>query len=182
MRRVCGEATVHEALRARGLALVPVAPGDEDHLCGLLWHPDVRRYLCDDVLLPREEVRQSIAESQDPSSGTSYWRIATVAGVFVGMVGLRPPSTASLALRAIGWRSRELIIALEPRCWGRGLANEAVAAMVVHAGRDGVTFALVASVDGPNDRSHRLMRRCGFEELGRAPGPAHPLVVYERAV
>lgn len=173
---------MHETLQASGSTIVPVTHADEDRLCALLWHPEVRRYLCDDLLLPRETVRQSIAESQDPSSGTAYWRMETAAEDFIGLVGLRPPSTASLALRAIGWRSRELIIALDPRLWGRGLAQEAVAAMIDYAGRDGVTFALVASVDEPNMRSHKLMRRCGFEVLGRVAGQAHPLTVYERAV
>lgn len=169
-------------LHAAHLRLVPVAVADEDRLCHLLWHPDVRRYLCDDVVLSREAVRQSIAESLDPSSGSAYWRITTNEEPFAGMVGLRPPSTASLALRAIGWRSRELVIALDPRFWGRGLAQEAVAAMTDYSAGDGVTFALVASVDGPNARSHKLMQRCGFQVLGCVAGPAHPLTVYERPV
>ena len=173
---------MQHALRTASSSLVPVAAADEDGLCELLWHPDVRRYLCDDVVLPLEVVRQSIVDSQDRSSSAAYWRIATDEMPLAGMVGLRPPSTASLALRAIGWRSRELIVALDPRCWGRGLAQEAVTAMLDHAGRDGVTFALVALVDVPNERSHRLMQRCGFHELGRAPGPVHELIVYERAV
>ena len=170
------------ALHTRRLSLVPVVAGYEDQVCELLWHQDVRRFLCDDSLLPRETVRQSIGESSDPSSGTSYWRMATQADAFIGLVGLRPPSTASLALRAIGWRSRELIIALDPRWWGQGLASEAVGAVADLAGRDGVTFALVGCVDAPNIASHRLMQRCGFHELGRAPGPRHELIVYERAV
>ena len=70
-----------------------------------------------------------MAESCDASSGTSYWRMATETQPCVGIVGLRPPSMASLALRAIGWRSRELIIALDPRYWGQGLAQETVAAI-----------------------------------------------------
>ena len=169
-------------LQTPRLTLTPVEMQDEERICALLWHAEVRRYLCDDLLLPRETIRQSIADSCDPSSGIAYWRIASGTSDFVGMVGLRPPSTASLALRAIGWRSRELIIALDPGFWGRGLAGEAVAALADYAGRDGVTFALVACVDEPNARSHRLMQRCGFHELGRAPGPRHELVVYERAV
>lgn len=164
------------------LTIAPVGARDEDCLCELLWHPDVCRYLCDGARLPREGVRQSIAESCDASSGTSYWRIATETQPCVGMVGLRPPSIASLALRAIGWRSRELIIALDPRYWGQGLAQETVAAVADYAGRDGVTFALVAGVDVPDARSHGLMQRCGFLELGRSSRAAHPIVIYERAL
>ncbi|MDX2155349.1 MAG: GNAT family protein [Hyphomicrobiaceae bacterium] len=164
------------------LRLVPVTPGDADRICALLWHPDVRRHLCDDALMPRSEIEAAIADSLDPSSLTAYWRLATESDEFAGMVGLQPPSTASLALRAIGWRSRELIVALEPRWWGRGLAREAVGAVATCAARDGVTFAIVACVDLANERSHRLMLRCGFQELGRSRGATAGVVVYEMAV
>jgi RimJ/RimL family protein N-acetyltransferase len=39
---------------------------------------------------------------------------------------------------------------------------------------------LVAAVDEPNERSHRLMLRCRFSGIGRGPGPKHKLVFYER--
>lgn len=162
--------------------LVPVAADDEDWVCALLWQADVRRFLCDDLLLPREEVRASLAASLDPSSATDYWRVVDGGGAAVGLVGLLAPSLAANRLRPIGWRSRELLVALDSAAWGKGLASAAVDAVAAEAGVDGVTFALVACVDEPNLRSHALMRRCGFEELGRADGPKHPLVVYERAV
>jgi RimJ/RimL family protein N-acetyltransferase len=170
------------SLHTPRLTIAPIRARDEECLCELLSHPDVCRHLCDGVRLPREGVRQLTAESCDASSGTSYWRMATETQPCVGMVGLRPPSMASLALRAIGWRSRELIIALHPRYWGQGLAKETVAAIADYAGRDGVTFALVAGVDVPDTRSHRLMQRCGFLELGRRSGATHPIVIYERAL
>lgn len=174
-------------LRTRRLTLAPVTVADIGTFSGLLWNAEVRRYLCDDQLIPREDVAAAIAESCDPTSITAYWRIerglpGTGDGPPIGFAGLRPPSRDSLKLRAIGWRSLELIIALEPAHWEHGYAQEAVEAIAEGAGRDGVTFALVAAVDLPNERSHRLMQRCGFAELGRAPGPAHELVIYERAL
>jgi RimJ/RimL family protein N-acetyltransferase len=123
-----------------------------------------------------------IRDSLDPGSVTAYWRIATPAGATIGLVGLKAPMAAMLALRAIGWRSLELLVALDPRHWGSGLATEAIAAVAAHSAADGVTFAIVAGVDAPNARSHKLMGRCGFQELGRIPGPAHPIVVYEKAL
>lgn len=167
---------------APGLRLVPVQPADEDAICALLWHPDVRRFLCDDTLLPREDVRRSIAESLDPSSPTRLWRIRTADGTGIGLIGLATASVAAARLRPIGWRSLELTVALDPVHWGKGFAADAVEAVVRHAGEDGVTFALLATVDEPNARSHALMRRSGFSELGRVPGPRYPLVVYERAL
>lgn len=169
-------------LHTQRLHLVPVEAGDADRLCSLLCQPEVRRYLCDDTEVPRSDVAAWIADSLDLSSITTFWRIATQASDFIGLAGLRPPTTASLALRAIGWRSLELVIAIDSQSWRRGLASEAVEAVCELAGRDGVTFALVASVDEPNERSHALMRRCNFQLLGRAAGRIHPLLVYERAV
>lgn len=164
------------------LQLQPVATGDVEWMCMLLWLPEVRHYLCNDALLPIEAIREIIADSLDPSSITSVWRIETRGGDAIGLIGLRPPSTAALRLRAIGWRSLELLVALEPRVWSQGFASDAVDAVAADASRDGVTFALVASVDEPNLRSHTLMRRSGFQELGRARGPVHPMIIYERPV
>jgi [ribosomal protein S5]-alanine N-acetyltransferase len=170
------------AIRTGRLCLAPVAASDQPALSRLLHRPEVRRYLCDDTLVPRATVAGWIAESCDPASGTCYWRIAAVDEDLIGLVGLRPPSAPTLALRAIGWRSRELVIALDPEHWGRGFATEAVDAIVAHGLSDGVTFAIIGAVDLPNERSHKLMARCGFAELGRIAGPLHPLVVYERSV
>lgn len=169
-------------LQTPRLSLAPVAPVDEDRLCALLRRPEVRRFLWDDALVSRDVVRRMIAESCDPSSGIDYWCLIAATDELAGLVGLRPPVAASLAFRAIGWRSREVTIALDPRHWGQSLAREGILAMAEHAGRDGVTFALVASVDEPNARAHRLMQSCGFHALGCVPGPSHPLILYERTV
>ena len=162
--------------------IVPVAPGDLDALCALLHPPDVRRYLCDDELIAREDVARTIGDSLDPSSSTAFWRIPAPDGATLGLVRVKPPSTALMRLRPIGWRSLELHVAIDPAHWGQGLARAAIEAIAAYAARDGVTFALLAGVDAPNERSHRLMRGCGFAELGRVPGPVHEIVVYERAV
>ncbi|MEZ5818832.1 MAG: GNAT family N-acetyltransferase [Hyphomicrobiaceae bacterium] len=169
------------AIRGGHLQLAPVKTGDLDAICALLWTPEVRCYLCDDVLMPRETVAASIAESLDSSSVTRYWQICTDEDGPVGLVGLRPPSTATLALRAIGWRSIELIIALHPGHWGKGLASEAVARVVEDGLADGVTFAVLGAVDQANARACRLMQRCGFAELGRISEGMRPIIVYERS-
>ena len=63
-----------------------------------------------------------------------------------------------------------------------GGVAEAVDAAVQHGLSDGVTFAIVSAVDAADARSHRLMARCGFAELGRIAGPVQPIIVYERSV
>jgi RimJ/RimL family protein N-acetyltransferase len=169
-------------LTGRHVQLIPVAATDIDRMLSLLHRPQVRQYLCDDTLLPREHVESCLSASLDPACATDFWRIATTAHDFAGIIGLQPPSVAVARLRPIGWRSRELSIALDPELWGRGLARDAIEVVADHALADGVTFALLGAVDEPNVRSRDLMTRCGFVELGRVAGPRHTLVVYERSV
>lgn len=73
-------------------------------------------------------------------------------------------------------------MALIPSRWGRGLATEAVGPIVEHGLSDGVTFAILGTVDEPNARSRRLMLRCGFHELGRIAGRKYAMVAYETAL
>ncbi len=168
-------------------SLRPVERSDEDILVALLARPEVFRHLGDGVPVPRQAVRESIAESSDRASATSLWLIESratqreavaVQRIMIGLVGLRAPMAEATRLRAIGWRSLEVIIALDPAHWGRGFATEAIAAVAAEA-RSSTIFSLLGLVDVPNARSHRLMHRCGFQELGRIAGKAHPLIVHE---
>jgi RimJ/RimL family protein N-acetyltransferase len=162
--------------------LVPVGSGDVERISDLLWQPSVRQLLCDGNPMPRADIAALVSRSLDPASIERWWRIETPADGFVGLCGLHVPAAATLQLRAIGWRSLETTIALQPAHWRRGLAREAIEAMAGYAGGDGVTFAIVAAVAEPNLHSRRLLEACGFAELGRVAGPVHTLVVYERPV
>ncbi len=164
------------------LSLRPVDGSDAEWIFGLLRSPEVRRYPNDAEQPTRETVRQTIGESIDPASGRAVWCIETEFGECVGLVDLTPPSAASLQLRAIGWRSLELYVALEPSHWGHGYAREVVSAIADHASRDGVTFALVGCVAEPNQAAQRLMQKCDFQELGRLQGARYQQIVYERAL
>jgi len=167
-------------IRTERLRLSPVTHADEDALCALFWHPDVGRYLSEEMPT-REAIREMIAASCDPSSVAAFWRVTREGAGLLGLVGVWPPSTSALALRNIGWRSLELVIAFHPDAWGRGYAREAIEPAVAHALSDGVTFAVLGAVAEPNAAAHKLMRWCRFEELGRVAGKVFPIVVYERA-
>jgi RimJ/RimL family protein N-acetyltransferase len=74
--------------------------------------------------------------------------------------------------RAIGkaglHRFPEIGFAIMPDCWGRGLAREAVAAVLNRAfGHHGLP-AVTADVDPRNRASLGLLARLGFVETGRA--------------
>jgi RimJ/RimL family protein N-acetyltransferase len=162
------------------LRLVPVGRSDEDALGALFSHDDVARYLSEEVP-SRAAIGDMIGLSLDASSIASFWRVSVDGSGVLGLVGLWPPSTSALALRAIGWRSLELVIAFHPSAWGRGYAREALEAAVAHGLSDGVTFAILGAVAEPNEAAHALMRRSRFDVLGRVAGAKHPITVYERA-
>jgi RimJ/RimL family protein N-acetyltransferase len=172
---------MHRAIETKRSRLEPVATGDVDAIAALLRLSDVGRYLCSDAEGARDVVAGWIADSVDPSSVTRYWRMEAGSQRIVGLIGLRPPMTGTLALRAIGWRSIELVVALDPTHWGKGLAAEAIDPIVAEGFSDGVTFAVLGVVSEPDTRAQRLMQRCGFTELGRIDGPMHRAVVYERS-
>ena len=166
-------------LSLQGGRLRPAVAGDLDGLLRLLRGEAVRRYLCDDVVLPRETVAAMLARSArlDPR-GLGLWVIEQGRAGFAGIAGLQPVSAEAGAAPAMAG-GVEPIIALDPGHWGRGLAGEALDALILHARASLGLPRLVAAVDRPNARSHRLMRRCGFTAMGRAPGPAHELVLYD---
>ncbi len=171
-----------EDRRAPRVELVPVAERDVDRLWAVCQVPDVSRYLFEDAPASREAATELIAESIDPARTGRYWRIATDDVEFAGIIGVRQPSQASLALRAIGWRSLELVVVLDPAHLGRGLATAAVEVVAGMAKSDGMTFAFVASVEDADHCTHRLMQRCGFDVLGRSADVRRPGIIYERAL
>ena len=155
--------------------LRPAVADDLDGLVRLLHDEAVRRYLCDDIVLPRETVAAMLAHSEQmESQGLGLWVIEHMGERFAGIAGLQPVSAAPAMAGGI-----EFIIALNPEYWGQSLAGEALGALILYA-RDSLGLSrLVGAVDQPNARSHRLMQRCGFAALGRTPGPANELVLYE---
>lgn len=67
------------------------------------------------------------------------------------------------------WRLPEIGYILAPGLWGRGLAREALSAVIAHlfAAHPGLT-QLTAEVDPRNAASLGLLARLGFHETGRA--------------
>lgn len=160
------------------LSLRPVGDADIDRLWRLLTDPETRRYLCDDRELPRAAVEAMAAEARGLAPrGLGLWG-AWIGEGWAGAVGLLPVSGASLAAAPDLAGEVEPVVALEPWARGRGLAAEAVGALVGHALVTLGLPGLVALVDEPNEASHRLLSRAGFEPDGEADGPRHPLRRY----
>lgn len=159
--------------------LRPAVAGDLQDLVRLLHEEAVRHYLCDGAVLPGDEIAAMLTSSERLASrGLGLWAIEPAGEPFAGIAGLQPVSGETGEARAMAG-GVEPIIAVDPEHWGRGLAGAAIAALILHARRSLGLPRLVAAVDRPNLRSHRLMRRHGFTAMGTAPGPAHQMVLYE---
>lgn len=169
-------------LATGSIRLVPVSRDDLDAICTLLHGPQVREFLCDDRLLPRETVAGLVERSVElDAAGLGLWMIQSDEGAGCGLCGLQPMSEEAARAAPIE-HGIEPTIALEPAHWGRGIATGALQLLARHAvDRCGIA-RLVAVVDAPNERSQRLIRGCRFREVGRGPGPRHTLVYFERSL
>lgn len=93
-----------------------------------------------------------------------------------GMVAASPLESDDFVLelegRAIGkagcWRPGEIGYILHPDWWGKGLAREALRAIIPHNFKTLPADRLRADVDPRNTASLRLLSRLGFSETGRA--------------
>jgi RimJ/RimL family protein N-acetyltransferase len=62
---------------------------------------------------------------------------------------------------------------LHPDCWGRGLASEALSAVIAHVFERHPIPAITADIDPRNAASIRLLTKHGFVETGRASRTWH---------
>lgn len=152
---------------------------DAGRLATLLAEPGVRRFLCDDAVLSVAEVDAMIAQGHDLApQGLGLWELATPDGAPLGCLGLLPVSVSAAAARPDLAGDIEPLIALHEAAWGKAYAGEAMKAALEHAFGTLRLARLVALVDEPNERSHRLLRRVGFAPAGEGNGPRHKLVAY----
>ena len=147
------------------LRLRPLAGGDLDAAHSLWTDPDVRRYLWDDVVIPREQAVAVLAASEADFAAHGYglWAVCVPeTGELIGFCGFRPAEEGE----------PELLYGLAPRWWGQGLATEAAQAVLGY-GFDTLGFErVVAATDVPNAASVRVMERLGmrFERRGELNG------------
>ena len=136
------------------LRLDPFAGVDVDEVHALLAEPAVRRYLCDDVVMPREQVAGfvDVSDRLFEEYRAGLWCVRLSDGRrIVGLAGFF-------------WLhdQLELLYALLPELWGKGLATES-AREVVRFGFDLCGLEVViASTDAPNVASVGVMERLGM--------------------
>ncbi len=161
-------------LTTERLVLRPATTADTDRLWQHWIHPDVRRYMFDDRVMPREEAESwIIAQQAFADRGTGAWVIETSEGGFVGHICL----TDAHGLPADYDGDVEFGIALAPEAWGRGYAAEALRAVLAHGTGTAGLARILGVYDAPNLASRRLQEEAGFVRLGETQGPVHTLVI-----
>jgi RimJ/RimL family protein N-acetyltransferase len=144
----------HVEIETVRLRLRPVAEGDDAALHELFTQPDVRRYLFDGETISRADAAEVVAKSLAlfEEHGCGLWALESrEAGALEGVAGY--------------WSLHdqlELLYALAPGAWGRGLAAEAARALVRFGFEELGFDRVVASTDPPNAASLGVMRRAGL--------------------
>jgi [ribosomal protein S5]-alanine N-acetyltransferase len=138
------------------LRLRPFEPRDADALLAQWNDTEVNRYLFDGEVVAPETVRAQIESSIRGFAERGF-------GFFMLVLREAPLSVGFAGLRAFGSAGRvELLYALLPPWWGRGLATEAARAVL------GWAFSILgldevwAGADPPNEASFRVMERLGM--------------------
>jgi [ribosomal protein S5]-alanine N-acetyltransferase len=140
-------------IRTERLLLRRARMEDLDDVHAMLSHPTAMRYWA----TPEHE---TLAESRD-------WLEGMVSGA-PGEDDFLIEHQGRVIGKAGAWRLPEVGFLLHPDHWGKGLAHEAMTAVIAHLFATHFLPELTAEADPRNLASLRLLGRLGFVETGRA--------------
>lgn len=169
-------------LQTDRLLLRPYGRADVDALERIFGDPDVRRYLFDDEVMPREWVEAEAAANE---------RLFAERGYGVALVYPRDSSAGAsgVAVEAMGFAGfrpfftppeLQLLYGLLPEHWGKGYATEVASALVRHGFEDHGFTEVIGVTDPPNRASMRVMARAGMRFFEQRPRDGK-VAVYFRA-
>ena len=156
-------------LHTARLTLRPFRQSDADAL-HLLWtDPGVRRYLWEDVVIPREQTEWVLARAIQSAeeSGVGMWSV--MLREHIGFCGLRHVDDTPRI---------EILFGLYPAFQGKGLAFEAASAVIDYAFASGLTDCICGRTDEPNTASIRLLEKLGMQFDGKTAAGDLPVLVY----
>ncbi len=175
---------LHPVLASERFDLKPLVSGDAPLLAELGADPDVvKTLICDWSTLDRRLTiaHEWIRRNQDYGIWGVFDRDGRFGGVgqFIGFCAVDEP------LEHVG-HGPEVYYAFSRQTWGKGVATEAVGAVVRHLFRRGDIAAIEALVlAGLNQASRRLLENLGMRLIGRYPQVAYaesqcgPTIRYE---
>lgn len=140
-------------ISTRRLNLRPARPGDAEALHDIFRRPEATRYWSTPPHCDLGETRAWLGTMIAIPDGEGEDFIIELAGRVIGKAGL--------------FRFPEVGYILHPDFWGRGLAREAVGAVLDRAFTVHRLPRVIADVDPRNAASLALMDRLGFRETGR---------------
>lgn len=137
------------------LTLVPFTNADLDAVHALWTDAHMRRYLCDDKVVPIEQSREWLEGSTREFAARRFglWGVHDrTNGTRIGFCGCREWPTGE----------PELMYGLLKPWWGRGLATESATAVLDHVFETLGHPVVMAATDPPNVASIRVMERLGM--------------------
>ncbi len=138
------------------LRLEPVQADDVDALHALWTDAGVRRFLWDDRVIERERAAAEVKDALaiEAEHGYGLWTLRLRDGdAVIGFCGFRPMH---------GEDGIELLYALLPAHWGKGLAVEASRAALDELCASVAPERVWALADPPNAQSFRVMEKLGM--------------------
>ncbi len=143
-------------IETQRLRLRPLTPADADALHRLWTHPQVRRYLWDDRVIPKRETAEILEKNEIlfREKGLGLWAmLPNEADALLGFCGYwffhEPPEL-------------QLLYGVAPEAWGRGLALEAARAMIRYGFEVLGLTRIAGSTDAANAASIRVMENAGM--------------------
>jgi RimJ/RimL family protein N-acetyltransferase len=153
------------------LTLRPATLDDLAALHAIFTDARVRRWLFDDRMVTEAAAREIVEAS-----------IASFAGRGFGQWVLQAPGLSEIlgctGLFTADGVEIEILYAVHPAHWGRGLATEAARAVLDHGFRTLALPRIAARADTPNAESIRLMERLGMRFEEERPIDGRPTVHY----
>jgi ribosomal-protein-alanine N-acetyltransferase len=146
-------------IETQRLILKPITKSDRDPLHAIFIDPYVRKYLCDDKILPLQQIEEMLDENQKHFAAEKFglWFIETKSDrQIIGFVGL--------------WYFFEepqpqLVYALLPQATKKGYATEAATKILEYSFNELGYEYLLASCDRPNLESQQLAIRIGMKQI-----------------
>ncbi|MFB7122161.1 GNAT family N-acetyltransferase [Kitasatospora sp. NPDC056273] len=144
-------------LRTEHLEFIPYRPEDEDAFVSLLRNADVCRWMGQD-LVPEPDIRtlfRAILTDVYPQHLFDIWGL-WLDGAYAGHAEVKRTGNVD---------GHELVTALAPEFWGRGLGAEVVRGLIRYAGDELGLKEVYGMVGAENTPSLAMCRRLGFRHL-----------------
>ncbi len=159
-------------LETQRLLLKPTLESELSTLHAILIDSSVRKYLCDSKIIPLQQVKEMLAESQKNFAEKRFglWLVETKREKeIIGFVGL---------WYFFAEKQPQLAYALLPHATKRGYATEAATKILEYCFEELGYEYLLASCDQPNLESQKVASRIGMRKVEEKIVNGNPLLFF----